>query len=250
LLQRKFLSHLSPSLWHLPFLGKPAALFRALVISYNQAVDLISTTRRASITVIRHGEPIGGTRYRGSTNDPLSPLGWQQMHATNLAVTKWDNILSSPLLRCIDFARHIAKSQQTPVAQVAGFEEINFGEWEGKTAAELYLHEPDNFAIYLNNPLRYTPPNAESLIKFSQRVVSAWENVLKLVQAGEKILLVTHGGTIRVILHHVLGLPLSSIMKIHVPFACVSKIYIDLPLDYSVACRLAYHAAHREMPVQ
>jgi alpha-ribazole phosphatase len=31
--------------------------------------------------VIRHGEPEGGPMYRGSKDDPLSPVGWQQMRS-------------------------------------------------------------------------------------------------------------------------------------------------------------------------
>ncbi|MFV2056462.1 MAG: histidine phosphatase family protein, partial [Thiohalomonadales bacterium] len=87
-------------------------------------------------------------------------------------------------------------------------------------------------------------------LNFSQRIISAWENVINNLQAGEKILLVTHGGSIRVILHHILGLPLSSIMKIHVPYACVSKIVVDLPYHNTTECRLASHAANNTQLAQ
>ncbi|MFV2056461.1 MAG: histidine phosphatase family protein, partial [Thiohalomonadales bacterium] len=150
------------------------------ILSYNDPVDQTSTNQHASanITLIRHGEPVGGTRYRGRTNDPLSQLGWRQMHNANLTAAYWHQILSSPLNRCLDFARYIANSQHTRVEQSADFAEINFGEWEGKTAAELTLHDPMNFSIFLNNPLDYTPPKGENVLNFSQRIISAWENVI------------------------------------------------------------------------
>ena len=38
------------------------------------------------IDMIRHGEPVGGRRYRGQIDDPLSEKGWRQMWA---AVAAW-----------------------------------------------------------------------------------------------------------------------------------------------------------------
>ncbi|MEK6748901.1 MAG: histidine phosphatase family protein, partial [Pseudomonadota bacterium] len=31
------------------------------------------------VDMIRHGEPVGGKRYRGHRDDPLSDIGWRQM---------------------------------------------------------------------------------------------------------------------------------------------------------------------------
>ncbi|MHB1590203.1 MAG: histidine phosphatase family protein [Sulfuricella sp.] len=35
--------------------------------------------KSTTIDLIRHGEPVGGRRYRGRTDDPLSEKGWNQM---------------------------------------------------------------------------------------------------------------------------------------------------------------------------
>ena len=33
------------------------------------------------LDLLRHGETEGGTRYRGTTDDPLTAAGWEQMRA-------------------------------------------------------------------------------------------------------------------------------------------------------------------------
>ena len=56
------------------------------------------------IDLVRHGEPVGGIRYRGQMDDPLSHTGWQEMRKAIGRETPWDAIISSPLLRCRAFA--------------------------------------------------------------------------------------------------------------------------------------------------
>ncbi|HHO59588.1 MAG TPA: histidine phosphatase family protein, partial [Thiotrichales bacterium] len=58
------------------------------------------------IDVIRHGEPEGGRRYRGhSVDDPLTEKGWLQMRSAVPENPPWQHIISSPLVRCLDFSR-------------------------------------------------------------------------------------------------------------------------------------------------
>ena len=47
-------------------------------------------TTITTIDLIRHGEPVGGKKFRGSTDDPLSELGWQQMTAAVASTTEWE----------------------------------------------------------------------------------------------------------------------------------------------------------------
>jgi len=58
------------------------------------------------IDVIRHGEPVGGRRYRGySVDDPLTKKGWAQMRAAVPETPPWQHIVSSPLKRCLEFSQ-------------------------------------------------------------------------------------------------------------------------------------------------
>ena len=56
------------------------------------------------IDLMRHGEPVGGRRYRGQTDDPLSEKGWQQMWDAAGEFRGWQHIVTSPLQRCAAFA--------------------------------------------------------------------------------------------------------------------------------------------------
>ena len=60
----------------------------------------MSDTPCTLIDIIRHGEPVGGKRYRGQIDDPLSEKGWQQMRDAVAGHNPWDVIISSPLARC------------------------------------------------------------------------------------------------------------------------------------------------------
>ncbi|MEW6253578.1 MAG: histidine phosphatase family protein, partial [Planctomycetota bacterium] len=60
------------------------------------------------IDLMRHGEPVGGRRYRGQVDDPLSEKGWAQMRAAVGEAAPWHHVVSSPLLRCREFAETLA----------------------------------------------------------------------------------------------------------------------------------------------
>ena len=67
--------------------------------------DSVTTT----IDLIRHGEPVGGRKYRGQIDDPLSDKGWAQMREAVGDHRPWDVIISSSLSRCLDFARELGQ---------------------------------------------------------------------------------------------------------------------------------------------
>jgi len=95
-----------------------------------------------TIDLMRHGEPVGGRKYRGQLDDPLSEKGWQQMRAAVGEHSPWQHIVSSPLQRCQAFALEMARSQNLPLSFDARFMEVKFGVWEGKTAEQLRAQDP------------------------------------------------------------------------------------------------------------
>ena len=67
------------------------------------------------IDLIRHGEPEGGVRIRGSRDDPLSDIGWSQMWSAVGQAKPWHEIVSSPLSRCAAFARELGSPLELSV---------------------------------------------------------------------------------------------------------------------------------------
>nr|MCH9749372.1 histidine phosphatase family protein [Pseudomonadota bacterium] len=58
------------------------------------------------LSLLRHGEPVGGRIYRGNQDDPLTDKGWQQM-LDSTQDQSWELIATSPLSRCHAFANHL-----------------------------------------------------------------------------------------------------------------------------------------------
>ena len=184
--------------------------------------DVVTTT----IDLIRHGEPVGGRKYRGQIDDPLSDKGWTQMREAVADYRSWDAIISSSLSRCIDFARELGQRIGVDVNADSRLMEIGFGEWEGRTASDLEQEEPGQVQRFLIDPLNNTPPGAETLVEFEARIIGAWNDVLQQYR-GQHILLVGHAGMIRMILRHVLDMPIDRMFRIQVANAAITRIRVD-----------------------
>lgn len=196
---------------------------------------MIATT----IDLIRHGEPVGGSRYRGQTDDPLSSLGWKQMEDAVGYYREWDLIATSPLLRCREFAESTGKRLKLPVEIEPKFREIGFGSWEGRTAEEISHTFPGALEKFYRDPLQYPPENAEPLRAFEMRINAAWDRMLG-IHSGKRILLVCHGGTIRLILTLVLQIPLQNLFKVTVPNAAITRIQ-HFPSENENFTQLVFH---------
>ncbi len=201
----------------------------------------MNATPEMCVDLLRHGEAEGGDRFRGSTDDPLTPHGWAQMAAALGDDCTWDGIVSSPARRCADFARHLAHRHGISLQIEKRLREIHFGAWEGKRAADLPAADADVLARFWTDPAHHPPPGGESLIRFRTRVVDAWEALIER-HAGERILLVSHGGAIRMILGHVLDIPLNRLPRIEVSHAAVSRVRLQRDAEGRLLPSLVFHA--------
>jgi alpha-ribazole phosphatase/probable phosphoglycerate mutase len=178
------------------------------------------------IDLIRHGEPVGGRRYRGRTDDPLSEKGWNQMWTAVGDYRGWQQIVSSPLSRCAGFAHALGEKLDIPVSIDERLAELGYGEWEGKTPAELTAHDPDLLLRYRRDPLNNRPSGAEELDGFAVRVSAAWGQISEQ-QRGRHVLVVAHAGVIRMIMAQTLAMPLSHMFRIQVGNAAISRFAVE-----------------------
>ena len=197
--------------------------------------DVVTTT----IDLIRHGEPVGGRKYRGQIDDPLSDKGWAQMRKAVADYSSWDVIISSTLSRCIDFARELGQRTGIDVKAESRLMEIGFGEWEGRTASELEQEDPGQVQRFLSDPLNNTPPGAETLPEFETRIIGAWNDVLQQ-HYGQHVLLVGHAGMMRMIIRHVLDMPIERMYSIQVANAAITRIRVE-GKGANVFPRLLFH---------
>ncbi len=176
------------------------------------------------IDLIRHGEPVGGRAIRGnSVDDPLSDLGWQQMRMAVADYSDWDVIMSSPLSRCLDFSTELATKLAVPIVIEQNLKEVGFGSWEGHTHDEIKQRNRDEYDNFYLNPVNNRPTGAESLVTFYARVVAVYNNIIKH-HSGQNVLLVTHAGVIRALITHAIQAELTSLYRIKVLNAGVTRI--------------------------
>ena len=179
-----------------------------------------------TLDLMRHGEPVGGSKYRGQTDDPLSEKGWKQMRQAVGENCPWQVIVTSPLSRCADFASELAKRHRLPLEADARLVELGFGAWEGRTAEELTAKDPEILVRFRNDPLAHAPPGAEPLMEFRKRILEAWD-LLHTRHSGKHLLIVAHAGVIRMMVAHVLETPLQHLFRIQVPNAGISRIRVE-----------------------
>lgn len=175
------------------------------------------------IDLMRHGEPVGGSRYRGQMDDPLSSTGWSQMWAAVGQHHPWEIIVTSPLARCQAFAEAMSERSRIPLEIEPRLKEIGFGVWQGKTREEITQYDPGLIQRFYRDPMTNRPDDAEGLAEFRSRIVSAWNDILNR-HAGKHILIICHAGTIRMVLAHILDIPLSNLFRIKVATAGITRI--------------------------
>lgn len=177
------------------------------------------------LDLLRHGETELGGGLRGSLDDALTANGWAQMRAAVMEQGPWDRLVSSPLQRCARFAEELGARLKLPVTLEKDLQELHFGAWEGQSAAALMETDAEGLGLFWADPYRFTPPEGEPVSAFSDRVLGA---VARLHQAyaGERVLLISHGGVMRLLLARARGLPREQLLNVEVGHGGLFSLYV------------------------
>lgn len=199
-----------------------------------------------TLYLVRHGETDGSetNRYKGSIDVPMSERGVEQIRKASLFIAKKVNgaslsaVYCSPLGRAIKSAEIIAEPYGLKPMIIPDLRERNFGIWEGMSFDEIKEKYPVEFKAWADNPVRYSPIDGESTIEVRDRVINALNVILnnhtkdrnglkditRQSSLGNSIAIAAHGGVNRVILCHIMGIPLEKIFIIEQDFAAVNVI--------------------------
>jgi alpha-ribazole phosphatase len=157
-----------------------------------------------NIYLLRHGKVEGKAALNGFSDVLVKPE-MQQRICESLAEQNLslDCVITSPLRRCSDLANLYAKRKSLPLSVDLEFQEMNFGEVDGVAFDEL----DDKWSMletFWQDPANHQLSGAESLQNFHDRVTQGWSQLL--TSDSDNLLLVTHGGVIRMILAHCLDI--------------------------------------------
>jgi alpha-ribazole phosphatase len=156
---------------------------------------------------LRHGETVAGHCYLGRTDAALTELGWKQMsqafqvtdvrHDTVLAEVEFDLIITSPLLRCYEFAETLSNKLHLELITEPRLQEFDFGDWDGLTSETIYQNDPESLEAFWGDPLNHPPPNGETLDDFAKRLKEGSNVIETYVREGRRPIVITHGGVIK-----------------------------------------------------
>lgn len=181
------------------------------------------------IVLVRHGQTewnVGaeaGERFRGRVDLPLDDAGLAQAQAVaqRLADLPIVAVYSSPLKRAMETARPTAQQLGLPVQPLPGIIDINYGDWQGLSPAEVAQAHPHLYPRWLETPHRVKFPHGESLRQVRLRGMTALKEA-STRHEGQVILLVAHQVVNKVLVCAMLGLGNSHFWRIRQDNACLN----------------------------
>ena len=179
------------------------------------------------IYLVRHGkihQEDEQRRYIGQIDLPLTEEGIRQ--AQNLQrrfeSTDISAVFCSDLRRSVDTAKIIAGSREIRVVVRQDLREVCMGEWEGCKFGEIAQRYPEEFRARGADIANYRVPGGESFADCSSRVIAALESIL--ASTAGNLVIVGHAGANRLLLCHVLGMPIANVFRIGQDYGCLNII--------------------------
>ncbi len=149
--------------------------------------------------LVRHGETAWNAvgRIQGQTDIPLNQVGRDQAAelARQLTDETFAAVYASDLSRALETATPIAQQKDLAIQKEPRLRELDFGDFEGRSAVELRQQYPDWFRRFVSTKPDFEVPNGESYPTFFGRVTGALSDIAPKY-AGENVLVVVHGGVI------------------------------------------------------
>ena len=147
-----------------------------------------------TLLLARHGETDWNRegRWQGWADPPLNAAGREQAEALaeQLRSMPFDAVYSSDLRRAHETAEIVAGPHEVPVITDRGLREIDVGSWSGLTRTEIEARFPDG-----------SRPDGETREQHLARVLATVERIAR-ANVGARLLVVSHGGTMRALRSH------------------------------------------------
>lgn len=163
-----------------------------------------------TILLIRHGQTDWNVRgrWQGHTDVPLNETGRRQARALAQRLVDWpiQSLYSSDLTRATMTAQILGQTLGLEPIHEPAWRERFGGQFEGLTGAEIQVGFPDAWAELQTGIV--DPPGGENNQALRQRAASAFQQVVER-HTGEMVAVVGHGGILKSLICHVLGVPVA-----------------------------------------
>lgn len=160
------------------------------------------------VFLVRHGATIltAEDRFAGATEVPLSEEGKEQAGrlAVRLGTEDIAAVYASPMGRTVETAQILARSHGLKVETRDGLREISHGRWEQMTRREVEEKFPEETQEWEKDPYTFAPVGGESGLAVTARALPVLIDLVR-AHSGQKILVVSHKATIRLMLSSLLG---------------------------------------------
>ena len=182
-------------------------------------------TEPARLYFLRHGQTTwnaDGNRYAGASDVPLTELGIEQAReaAKHLRDLHFDTVYCSALSRARETAKLALDGRDLPIVSDPRLNEMDYGDWEGKTHAEI-LAEPDNhWRDWVADPDAYRPGKSGELA--SELVARVTAFLYDVLQPGRTVLAVAHHTTGRLLIAHLMEMPLANYRRLQLDNASLT----------------------------
>ncbi len=180
------------------------------------------------LILIRHGETDwnASLRYMGQANVPLNQQGRQQarLAGERLKGRGAVALYTSDLVRASETAQIVGDILNLKPQPMPELREIDVGQWEGLTPEELYRRFPDHMREYERDPARTVRLGGESYAQLQERALIALKRMEAQHTPEETVIAASHGGTIRALLCHVIGLDLINFGKLWLDNGSLSEL--------------------------
>ena len=175
------------------------------------------------IYFVRHGQTIWNVekRFQGLSDSPLTELGITQakLLGEKLKDIKFDKFYSTSLKRANDTANYIKGNRKQKVEIFDDFVEISMGDMEGIKQEDFKKLYPEQVKNFFFNQLEYDPSSfgGESFLEVRERVIRGLNKFIELNKNYERVLVVSHGATLKTLLHYISGKDISTLSDEAIP---------------------------------
>jgi broad specificity phosphatase PhoE len=198
--------------------------------NFTTLTKIIVREKNMNIYIIRHGETKKDLTFNpdGYPDADLTQVGLKQAQITGKHISKvqFDAIYSSDLKRAIQTAEIISSYQKgLQISIDKQLREIHMGVFHTSSEDEIKKDYPEFYNEFLKRETDFRYPSGESGEEVLTRILNFLEPIK--YKKFNNICIVCHGGIIRSVISHFLGLPQYKRFNLH-PFNCgVSLLKYD-----------------------